>query len=108
MLFRSWGADFSDAISFVDLFTSDNSYNNGKWKNAEYDRLVKASKTTDAANQQKRWDDLVKASKILSTDQGVAPLYQLNQPTMVRENVKGLIQNTAGVTNNWKDTYIAK
>ncbi|WP_405075967.1 peptide ABC transporter substrate-binding protein [Ligilactobacillus acidipiscis] len=104
----SWGADFSDAISFVDLFTSDNSYNNGKWKNAEYDRLVKASKTTDAANQQKRWDDLVKASKILSTDQGVAPLYQLNQPTMVRENVKGLIQNTAGVTNNWKDTYIAK
>lgn len=104
----SWGADFSDAISFVDLFTSDNSYNNGKWKNSEYDRLVKASKTTDSANKQKRWNDLVKASKILNEDQGVAPLYQLNQPTMVRTNVKGLIQNSAGVVNNWKETYIAK
>lgn len=104
----SWGADFSDAISFIDLFTSDNSYNNGKWKNTEYDRLVQASKTTDAANEQKRWDDLVKASKTLSEDQGVVPLYQLNQPTMVRENVKGLVQNSAGVVNNWKDTYIAK
>ncbi|GBG93709.1 oligopeptide ABC transporter substrate-binding protein [Ligilactobacillus salitolerans] len=104
----SWGADFSDAISFVDLFTSDNSYNDGKWKNAEYDKLVQASKTTDAGNKQKRWDDLVQASKILNRDQGVAPLYQLNQPTMVRSTVKGLIQNTAGVTNNWKETYIAK
>ena len=104
----SWGADFSDPISFIDLFTSNNSYNDGKWKNSEYDKLVQASKTTDAANKQKRWDDLVKASKILSQEQGVAPLYQLNQPTMLRTNIKGLIQNSAGVTNNWKDTYIAK
>src|SRR5699024_6218366 len=104
----SWGADFSDAISFIDLFISDNSYNNCKLKNTEYDRLVQASKTTDAANEQKRWDDLVKASKTLSEDQGVVPLYQLNQPTMVRENVKGLVQNSAGVVNNWKNTYIAK
>lgn len=104
----SWAADFSDAISFIDLFTSNNSYNNGKWKNAEYDKLVQASKTTDSTNDAKRWDDLVQASKILSEDQGVAPLYQLNQPTMVRENVKGLIQNSAGVSNNWKTTYIAK
>lgn len=103
----AWGADFADPISFLDLFTSDNSYNNGKWKNAEYDKLITASKTTDAGNVDKRWDDMVKASKILSEDQGVAPLYQLNVAYMLNPSVKGVIQNTAGVTWSFKDAYIA-
>ena len=103
----AWGADFADPISFLDLFTSDNSYNNGKWKNAEYDKLITDSKTTDAGNVDKRWDDMVKASKILSEDQGVAPLYQLNVAYMLNPSVKGVIQNTAGVTWSFKDAYIA-
>lgn len=103
----AWGADFADPISFLDLFTSDNSYNNGKWKNAEYDKLITASKTTDAGNVDKRWDDMVKASKILSEDQGVAPLYQLNVAYMLNPSVKGVIQNTAEVTWSFKDAYIA-
>ena len=103
----AWGADFADPISFLDLFTSDNSYNDGKWKNAEYDKLITASKTTDAGNVDKRWDDMVKASKILSEDQGVAPLYQLNVAYMLNPSVKGVIQNTAGVTWSFKDAYIA-
>jgi len=102
----AWGADFADPISFLDLFTSDNSYNNGKWKNAEYDKLIEASKTTDAGNTDKRWDDMVKASKILSENQGVAPLYQLNVAYMLNPSVKGVIQNTAGVTWSFKDAYI--
>ena len=107
VVLSAWGADFADPISFLDLFTSDNSYNNGKWKNAEYDKLITASKTTDAGNVDKRWDDMVKASKILSEDQGVAPLYQLNVAYMLNPSVKGVIQNTAGVTWSFKDAYIA-
>lgn len=101
-----WSADFADPISFLDLFTKDNSYNFGKWDNAEYDRLVTASKTTDADNKEKRWEDLVQAAKVLNEQQGAAPLYQVNVPQVVRENVKGLVQNSAGVTNNWKEVYI--
>ncbi|MFT9004923.1 MAG: ABC transporter substrate-binding protein, partial [Liquorilactobacillus hordei] len=103
-----WGADFSDPISFLDLFTSDNSQNNGKWKNAEYDKLIEASKTTDAANTTKRWNDLVKAQKILLNDQGISPLYQQATATLVKSKVKGVIYNAAGVNYNFKDAYIAK
>ena len=35
-----WSADFADPIYFLDLFTSTNSENNGKWKNATYDKLI--------------------------------------------------------------------
>ncbi|WP_270755911.1 peptide ABC transporter substrate-binding protein [Ligilactobacillus ruminis] len=104
----SWGADFSDPISFLDLYTTDNSYNFGKWKNAEYDKWIAKSKTTDAGNASARWEDMVKASKIINEDQGIAPLFQLNQPQLVRSNVKGVIQNTAGSVNNWKNVYITK
>ncbi|MHC9537323.1 peptide ABC transporter substrate-binding protein [Dellaglioa sp. BT-FLS60] len=108
IVITAWGADFSDPISFLDLFTSDNSQNAGKWKNSEYDALIKASKTTDASNTEKRWDDLVKAEKILMKDQGISPLYQMSQAQLLRSTVKGVIYNGAGVNYNFKDAYVTK
>lgn len=108
LLANGWSADFSDAISFLDLFTTGNPYNNGKWSNAEYDKLITASKTTDAGNADKRWDDMVKASKLINEEQPIVPLFQLNTPSLLRTNVKGVVHNTAGVSYNWKEAYIAK
>ena len=87
--------------------TSDNSQNAGGWKNEEYDRLIKASKTTDANDPAKRWDDLVQAEKILMDDQGVIPLYQSTKPWMVKPSVKNVIFNSAGVNYNFKEAYIS-
>ncbi|WP_367293404.1 peptide ABC transporter substrate-binding protein [Liquorilactobacillus satsumensis] len=102
-----WGADFADPISFLDLFTSDNSQNDGKWKNSEYDKLIEASKTTDTGNTDKRWADLVQAQKILLNDQGISPIYQQATSTLVKSKVKDVIYNSAGVNYNFKDAYIA-
>ncbi|GBG95550.1 oligopeptide ABC transporter substrate-binding protein [Ligilactobacillus salitolerans] len=102
----NWVADYSDPISFLELFTTGNEYNDGSWSNSQYDQLIKAAKTTNAANEDKRWDNMVDASKILSKDMGVSPLYQQNSPNMVNPKVKGLIVNAAGIVYNWKDTYI--
>lgn len=106
LILSGWGADFSDPISFLDLFTSDNAQNYGKWSNEEYDKLIEASKTTDAGDPAKRWDDMVKASKVLSQNQGVVPLYQLSQATMMNKNVKGLVYNTAGIQYNFKEVNV--
>ena len=106
VVLSAWGADFADPISFLDLFTSNNEQNNGKWSNAEYDKLIAASKNASSASD--RWSDLEKAEKILLQDQGVTPLYYRNQAWMVNDKVKGIIYNTAGANLNFKDTYIAK
>lgn len=106
MVITAWGADFADPISFLDLFTSDNSQNDGEWKNEEYDKLIQASKTTDAGDADKRWDDLVQAEKILAQEQGVAPLYQQSTAWMVKDKVKGVIYNSSGANYNFKDAYI--
>ncbi|GAW63985.1 oligopeptide ABC transporter substrate-binding protein [Ligilactobacillus acidipiscis] len=51
---------------------------------------------------------MLQASKILSEQQVITPLYQAKTPAMISPKVKGLIMNTAGVSNNWKYTYISE
>lgn len=84
-----WNADFPDPVTFLDIFTTGNVQNNGKYSNAQYDALINKSKTTDATNEDARWQDLLQATKILTDDQGAIPLYQSYQANLTRSNVKG-------------------
>lgn len=102
VVISGWSADFADPISFLDLFTSTNPENNGKWKNATYDKLIADSKTT--ASTSKRWDDLTKAEDILLNNVGVAPLYYNTNAALIRPTVKDVYQNRG--TWNFKDAYI--
>ncbi|MFT8401735.1 MAG: peptide ABC transporter substrate-binding protein [Lentilactobacillus diolivorans] len=90
MVVTAWIADFPDPITFLSLLTSDNSYNNGKWQNAQYDKLVANAEGKDANNANKRWDDMVKAEKVLANDEGIVPLYQQATPQLVKSGIKGI------------------
>lgn len=102
----AWGADFSDPISFLQLFTSDNSQNNGKWKNAEYDQLIKDAGDKDANNPEKRWDDMLKAERILLKETGISPLYQQAQSMLRNQNIKGIIYNSAGLNFDYSQMSV--
>ncbi len=103
-----WGADFADPISFLQLFVTGGSNNNGSWSNKEYDNLIKASNTTDANNKEKRWSDLVKAEKILMNEQGIVPIYQQAQSQLWNSKVKGEVYNTSGINFDYSGLYLAK
>ncbi|CAM3249972.1 peptide ABC transporter substrate-binding protein [Lactiplantibacillus plajomi] len=98
----AWNADFTDPISFLSLFTSDNSYNNGKYDSAEYDALIKKAEGADANNENARWTDMVNAEKQLMNDEGVIPIYQKAEAHLTRTSLKGIIWNTAGTNYNLK------
>lgn len=104
LVVSGWSADFADPISFVDLFTSKNANNNGKWSNAQYDKLIADSKTT--ADTTKRWNDLEKAEKILLNEEGIAPLYYKTEAWLVRPDIKGIVYNGAGLNYNFKNAYV--
>lgn len=101
-----WLADFADPINFLDVETRTNFTNMGHYDNAEYNDLVTAAKTTDALNTEKRFADMVKAAKLLNEDQPVVPLIQESDPELLRPNVHDMIQNTAGLINNFKEVYV--
>lgn len=104
--FANWFADFSDPITFLNIYTKNNPSNISDWSNSTYDQLIKASSTTDANKPEQRWDDLVKAQNILLKDQGITPLYQSSAPWLFNQNVKNVVYNSAGANYNYKTTYI--
>ncbi|WP_461242621.1 peptide ABC transporter substrate-binding protein [Secundilactobacillus muriivasis] len=104
----NWGADYSDPYTFLQILQSTNTFNEGGWSNAKYDRLVKASASTDANDQNKRWQDLVDAQRVMMQDQGVAPIYQATIPQVRNPKLKGLVYNSAGLQFNFKGMYLDK
>lgn len=100
-----WGGDFTDPITFLQTAMSGTSYNQGKYSNAEFDALVKRAQNEDANDANKRWSDLVKATRILNAEQGMTPVYQQVTAYLQKSNVKGIIHNTAGTQWNYKYAY---
>lgn len=101
-----WGGDFNDPMTFMQIPMTGTSYNYGKWSNTEYDNLVKAAQNRDANDVTKRWDDLVKAAKIVNSNQAITPIYQQTTAYLQKNNVKGIIHNTAGTQWNYKYVYL--
>ncbi|HAP3778681.1 TPA: peptide ABC transporter substrate-binding protein [Enterococcus faecalis] len=103
-----WSADYADPSSFLDLFASDNSYNRGRYNNAEFDKLVKAASSADATNPEKRWDDMLNAEKTIMGDMGVVPLFQKSEAHLRAEKVKDVAVHPAGATYDYKWAYISE
>ena len=103
-----WLADFADPINFLDVETKANFTNMGNYDSPEYNKLVTAAKTTDALNENKRFEDMIKATKLLNEDQPVVPLLQDNVPEMLRPTVHDMVQNSAGITDDFKEVYVTE
>ena len=103
-----WLADFADPINFLDVETKANFTNMGNYDSPEYNKLVTAAKTTDALNENKRFEDMIKAAKLLNEDQPVVPLLQDNVPEMLRPTVHDMVQNSAGITDDFKEVYVTE
>lgn len=102
----NWGADYPDAISFLDLFVEGSSFNYGKYNDQTYNDLIKKAKTTDAADTQLRYQDLLTAEKHLMQQQAVIPLYQRQVMHLNNKKVKGIIYYPTGSHFDYK--YVEK
>ncbi|MEX1662162.1 peptide ABC transporter substrate-binding protein [Thioclava sp. 15-R06ZXC-3] len=80
----AWCADYNEASTYLDVNTSWSDQNSGQWSNAEYDKLMKDSKT--AADPQA---DYTKAEQILATDMPLAPIYDYSLPMLLNAHIKG-------------------
>ena len=71
----SWIGDFSDPITFLELFKGDSNLNVSNWSNEEFDALIAEANTfTDSA---KRYEKLAQAEQLLLDDGILLPLCHL-------------------------------
>ncbi|MBM6414530.1 peptide ABC transporter substrate-binding protein [Lacticaseibacillus paracasei] len=106
-ILSGWQGDFPDPISFLDLYTTGNTYNFSHWSNKQYDDLIKASRGTDANSETKRYDDFLKAQELLSKESPVATLYQTVQGHLRNPKLKGATFSPANMYN-FVGAYMAK
>lgn len=84
-----WGADYGDPMAFIELFTTGNGNNNGKFSNAEYDKIVK--EIQKESNIDKRIELYKKAEQILVLQEaGVAPVFYKDKRFFTQKYVNGL------------------
>ncbi|GCF95577.1 peptide ABC transporter substrate-binding protein [Enterococcus florum] len=102
LVLGGWGADYADPSSFTDLFTSDNSQNNGRWSNSDYDKAVEESATTNANDEEARWKNLQDANRIIADDAGIIPIYQKAEGHLISDQMEGIIHHAAGAAWDYK------
>jgi oligopeptide transport system substrate-binding protein len=90
-----FGADYSDPISLLDLFTTKSGNNSSAWSNAEYDALIDTIKNTD--DQKVRFDAMHKAEKILMEDMPIMPIYFYTKTIMEPSNLKNQFKTPTGL-----------
>ncbi|HCR36584.1 MAG TPA: peptide ABC transporter substrate-binding protein [Opitutae bacterium] len=87
--------DYVDPYTFLELFESSCTNNQGGWSNGEYDLLMeKASRTTD---QQKRFEVMQKAESIALEGMPVIPVFYFNSASLVQTSVHGWYPNLLNI-----------
>jgi oligopeptide transport system substrate-binding protein len=81
-----WLGDYADPMTMLDLWTSYSGNNDSQWKNAEYDKLIEASKM---ATGQERFKLLYQAQDMMMEEMIVAPIYYYTDQMLIQEYVKG-------------------
>ncbi|PKR86642.1 peptide ABC transporter substrate-binding protein [Heyndrickxia camelliae] len=101
----TWGPDYSDPMTYLDMWVTGSSSNREDYSNPKYDALVeKARLETDKA---KRYEMLLQLEKILLEDDvAIAPLYQNGEAVLQHNNIKDLVEHPSGADYSYKWTYI--
>ena len=83
-----WIGDYMDPMTFVELWLSSSSFNDAKYNNPEYDKLVLKARST--ADQKVRFDAMREAEKIVMEDMPIIPVYFYTQPFAQKPYVTGV------------------
>lgn len=96
----AWCGDYNEPSTYLDLFSSASTQNYPEFKNADYDAVLKDSKT--AADPQA---DYTKAEAILAAEMPIVPIYHYAKVEMIKKDLKGVPEKNVMQTWYAKDMY---
>ncbi|OIL12890.1 peptide ABC transporter substrate-binding protein [Oenococcus oeni] len=101
-------ADYSEPLTFLNMFVTGGSNNDGSWSNKEYDALIKSASDKNALSDTKRTADEIKAEKVLYQNAGVNPVFWVNAATLSNSKVKGVQYFSSGAPYYFWNAYRSK
>lgn len=101
----SWCPDYQDPTTFLDLWTSGNMINSGKWNDSHYDQLMSEARSL-GTKPAERWAKLQEAEKYLIEQAPMIPIYQSGSAVLTKPWVKGLIYENYGPGTDFRHATI--
>lgn len=91
---NGWIADYSDPMTFLDMFTSASGNNTAGYKNPDYDKLIASAKGEN--DPAKRMSLLHQAEDILMNDMPVIPIYEYTNVVCMKPYIKDVYLSPLG------------
>ncbi|OIL05051.1 peptide ABC transporter substrate-binding protein [Oenococcus oeni] len=108
VVLAAWSAYYSEPLTFLNMFVTGGSNNDGSWSNKEYDALIKSASDKNALSDTKRTADEIKAEKVLYQNAGVNPVFWVNAATLSNSKVKGVQYFSSGAPYYFWNAYRSK
>lgn len=96
-----WIGDYNEASTFLSLITTNSGNNDGRWSNAEYDKLLDEARFESDPNSK-----YVQAEAIVAAEFPVIPIYFYTNVALVSKNTVGYAVNNPQNNLYSKDMYI--
>ncbi|MGD6831152.1 peptide ABC transporter substrate-binding protein [Sutcliffiella halmapala] len=101
----TWGPDYSDPMTYLDMWVKGSSANRMDYHNPDLDELVSQARLeTDLSARYEMLLDIEKL--LLEEDAALVPLYQRGEAILQRSKIKGLIKHPSGPDFTYKWAYI--
>ncbi len=94
LVMAGWGPDYSDPLTFGDLFVSDNVNNRGRYKNPELDRQVEIAR--NSTDPETRMAAFARIQQILIDDAAILPEYERAMLYVVNPGITGVARRVTG------------
>lgn len=107
MVLSGWGGDYAEPSTFLQLFVTGQSYNDGKFSSSAYDKAFTAASTApDVLNQAKTDADYKADETALYQGSYINPVDFQANPALMNPNIKGLDFHSTGLAYDLKTAYI--
>lgn len=103
----SWGPDYPDPMSDLEMWVTGGPFNNTGFSDKTYDAMIEKAKNL-GAQPEKRFEIMQKAEKLLLDHAVIVPLYQPAYVYLLKPYVKQFIYTRPGPNQDWTYAYIAK
>ena len=101
----SWGPDYSDPMTYLDMWLTGGSANRMHYDNPKLNDLV--AEARGETDLEKRFEMLLDIEKILlEEDAAIVPLYQSGTAILMQDKIKGLVLHPSGAEFSYKWAYI--
>ena len=104
-----WGPDYADPMTYLGMWTTDNSNNYGLWSNADYDAIIAECTTGDlCTDAEGRWARLYDAEQIVMDEAVIYPLYTQCNAEMLSSKVTGVDYHPVALNRVYKNAVKAE